>query len=212
MSTSETTQIALFLVASIALIITPGPDMIFVTTRGIALGRIAGIFSALGVCAGLIVHTSAVALGLAILLKTSSVFYYTIKFLGVFYLIYLGIKTLLNGDVTGGFTSEIDKKSNGQIFLQGFITNLVNPKIALFFMSFLPQFVIFENYVPTLQIFALGITYLVLSLIFLIIIALLSDRIGRVLKEKDYIGKKIRWLTSSVFIGLGLNLAFSNRE
>lgn len=208
--TQDTASLLLFLSASIALILTPGPDMVFVTTRGIALGRRAGIFSALGIAAGLLVHTTAAALGLALLFKISLTFYYAVKYLGVAYLVYLGAKTLLGGGSPVDLNHRVDEQPAGRMFWQGFLTNLLNPKIALFFMSFLPQFVVYD-YLFTVQVFALGMTYLVLSLLALVVIALLADRIGALLREKPNLNRGLNWFSGSVLIGLGLSMAFSKR-
>ncbi|SFQ94724.1 LysE family translocator [Desulfoscipio geothermicus] len=197
---------ALFLGAALALIITPGPDMVYIVSRGIVQGRAAGVLSALGVCCGVIVHTLAAALGLALLLQTSMVAYYTVKYMGAVYLIYLGVKNLA-GKQNLSLNKTGMKQSSGSLFWQGFVTDVLNPKMALFFLSFLPQFIDHRAAMPALQMIVLGLSYFLLSLLVLTVIALLSGKIGSMLSGKQNIGRKIQWLPGCVLIGLGLSMA-----
>lgn len=200
------TKYMLFIGAALALIITPGPDMIFVISRGVSQGRIAGLLSAFGVCTGIIFHTFAAALGLAILLQTSALVYFTIKYLGAIYLLYLGIKCFTNKQGIK-ITGDKSGSSRCNLFWQGFLTNLLNPKIALFFLSFLPQFVDHKGTVVTLQMIVLGLTYFFLSLMVLTIIALLSGKIGSLLINRNSFNNKVQWVPGTVLIGLGISLA-----
>jgi threonine/homoserine/homoserine lactone efflux protein len=133
-------SLTLYIAASIALIITPGPDTIYVLTRGISDGKWSGVVSAIGVTAGIFVHTSATALGLAVLLNTSFYAFWMLKVAGGIYLIYLGYRMIVNKKTIqiGRSQPPFDIK---KCFLQGFLTNVLNPKVALFFIAFLPQFV-----------------------------------------------------------------------
>ena len=133
----DTTSFALFFVASWALILTPGPDMLYVLTRGIVQGHRAGVISALGVTLGILVHTLAAAFGLAVLLQTSAVAFLVVKYIGALYLIYLGIKALRD---TRSFAFHGDRQAVPvrAILWQGVLSNVTNPKIALFFLAFLP--------------------------------------------------------------------------
>jgi threonine/homoserine/homoserine lactone efflux protein len=132
-------SLALFIVAGLALNLTPGPDMLYVAARGASEGRAAGIASALGIGAGTLVHIALVAAGLAALLAAVPVAYLALRLGGAAYLIYLGVRALLARPLTAA--APLEPASLGAIFRQGVITNVLNPKVALFFLAFLPQFV-----------------------------------------------------------------------
>ncbi len=133
-------SLPLFIIASIALILTPGPDIVYVLTRGIANGKWAGVISAIGVTVGILAHTLAASLGLAVLLTTSIYLFWALKMVGGAYLIYLGYQMIKNKNAFefSGCQNEFDLK---KCFIQGFLSNVLNPKVALFFVAFLPQFV-----------------------------------------------------------------------
>ncbi len=135
----QETNIALYVAASLALIATPGPDMIYVLTRGVAQGRRAALVSACGVCSGLAVHTSFAAIGLSALLARSAVAFSVVKYAGAAYLIYLGLKALLHreGFVLRRGSSPVGFRS---VVVQAVASNVLNPKIAVFFLAYLPQF------------------------------------------------------------------------
>jgi threonine/homoserine/homoserine lactone efflux protein len=136
----EPAKFALFISVSWALIISPGPDMIYVITRGMAHGRQAGILSAIGVVCGILVHTTATAFGLTLILQTSAFAFLFVKFIGAVYLLYLGVKAWRDKSTFLLQTSAPLAKS-GALFWQGMLSNVLNPKIAIFFLAFLPQFV-----------------------------------------------------------------------
>src|SRR5262245_16156069 len=136
----DAASLALFMTATLALNLAPGPDMLYVSTRSLAQGRRAGVISALGIAAGAVVHTVAIASGLAALLRAVPVAYEIVRWAGAVYLVWLGIQALRSkgGPLAG---VPIDRASEWAILRQGMITNLLNPKVALFFLAFLPQFV-----------------------------------------------------------------------
>ena len=207
----DATNFSLFVAASWALIIAPGPDMIYVITRGVSQGRKAGLLSALGVTLGILVHTLVAAFGLAMLLHTSSVAFWVVKYVGAAYLIYLGLKALKH---KSSFILVEDAKpmDSRSIFWQGMFSNVLNPKVALFFLAFLPQFVSQESgYVP-LQMGALGLIFALFGVIFLTALALFAGGIGSWLACRQGLAGLIRWLTGVVMIGLGLRLAFMQRR
>ena len=133
------TNLILFLTASLALIVAPGPDNILVLTRGIAQGRGAALVSAVGASVGLVVHSAFAAVGLSALLQQSATAYSMVKYAGAAYLIYLGIKTLLDRE-SFAVTGETAPARLGSVFFQAVVSNVLNPKVALFFLAFLPQF------------------------------------------------------------------------
>ena len=160
------TNFMLFLSTSWLLIITPGPDLIYVMTRGIGQGKKAGLISALGVTSGLLVHTVFAALGLAVVLRTSAVAFTLVKAAGALYLIYLGIKTLMDkGQLE--LSAKVSHVKTRDLYVQGIVSNVFNPKVALFFMAFLPQFVDSSEGVQAGAVMGLGLLFSVFGLIFL---------------------------------------------
>ena len=207
----DTINFSLFLAASWALILAPGPDMIYVITRGVAQGRKAGLLSAFGVTLGILVHTTFAAFGLAVLLQTSAMAFLVVKYVGAMYLIYLGFKALKDKS-SFNLLEPQDAMNARAIFWQGVLSNVLNPKIALFFLAFLPQFVSQNSSYTTLQMFTLGIIFAVFGIIFLSVVGYFAGGIGSWLSRKPTITGKIRWLTGVIFIGLGLRLAFVGRK
>ena len=207
----EWSNFAIFFTASWILIITPGPDMIYVITRGISQGRKAGVISAIGVTLGILVHTIFAALGLAIILRTSALAFLAVKFAGAGYLIYLGVNALRNkSDFT--FTNHKPKVGIRTIFVQGIMSNVLNPKIALFFLAFLPQFVNPRYGNASIQMAYLGLIFALFGIVFLVLLGYFSGSIGSWLSRKHAFAEKIRWFTGCVLIALGLRLAFMERR
>ena len=173
------TNVALFVAASLALIATPGPDMIYVVTRGVAQGRRSALVSACGVCSGLAVHTSFAAIGLSALLAQSAVAFSVVKYAGAAYLIYLGIKTLSSKERFAISGEMRQTRGLGSAFFQGVASNVLNPKVALFFLAFLPQFVSPDAASAVVQMLFLGAVFAMLGLLFLTFVAYFSGSIRR---------------------------------
>ncbi|MBI1882220.1 MAG: LysE family translocator [Chloroflexi bacterium] len=206
----DPTNFSLFVAASWALIIAPGPDMLYVITRGMSQGRKAGLLSALGVTLGILVHTVFAAMGLAMLLQTSALAFLAVKYIGALYLIYLGLKALK--DKSSFALLKPQAVNFRSIFWQGVLSNVLNPKVALFFLAFLPQFVNQNSGNVTLQMFALGFMFAFFGIIFLSVVAYFSGGIGSWLASRTRFASALRWLTGGVFIGLGVRLAFVERR
>ena len=205
-------QLALFVLASLVLIVTPGPDMIYVITRGIGQGRGAGLLSALGVSLGIIVHTTFAALGLSVVLRSSAIAFTLVKYVGAGYLIYLGLKSIRSKEALLASVGTHQPAPQGAIFWQGVVSNVLNPKVALFFLAFLPQFVRPNGTSPAVQMVSLGLLFAVLGVIFLCGVGVFSGSIGHWLGQRPGIADKLRWVTGSILIGLGLRLALPNRR
>src|SRR5918992_2598147 len=158
MSLPDTNTLLLFMTAALALNVTPGPDMLYVVARSVGEGRAAGVISSLGIAAGSLVHTLAVALGLAGLLRAVPLAFEIVKWVGAAYLIWLGVRALRTG---AGLAEQValTPASKRKVFAQGMLTNLLNPKVALFFLAFLPQFVDPERGPVALQIISLGLLF-----------------------------------------------------
>ncbi len=200
------TNLLLFVTASLALIFVPGPDMIYVLTRGVSQGRIAGLVSAIGVCCGILVHTAFAAIGLSAILAQSALAFSVVKYAGAAYLFYLGVKTIL--DREGFVAPERAGRARLQaVFRQGVLSNVLNPKVALFFLAFLPQFVDPLAGAAGLQMLGFGIAFTLMGLAVLGIVALTSGVLGERLRSSASFAGVLRWLTGSVLVALGLRLA-----
>ena len=200
----------LFMSATLALNLTPGPDMLYVIARSAAEGRRAGVVSALGIAAGTVVHTAAVALGLASLLVAVPVAFNVVKLAGAAYLIVLGVRSLWSsGDITAPVVEHARLR---KIFVQGAVTNVLNPKVALFFLAFLPQFVDARSGPVALQIIALGVLFNISGTIVNVVVALMASSASRWSHSRLRAPRAMRWLTGGIFIGLGLRLALLERS
>ncbi len=184
--------IAVFLVASMALIITPGPDLIYVLTRGIEGGKTSGVVSAVGVTSGILVHTIGAAFGLAMLIQASPLAFLGIKIVGAAYLIYLGL-CMLRGENSLQLDHVESTCNIAECFTQGFISNVLNPKILLFFVAFLPQFVPRDSTSKSLEMVIFGCIFALMTVVFLTLLGLFAGGIGCWLRNKvnlsEYITK-----------------------
>jgi len=207
---SDANSLLLFMIATVTLNVTPGPDMLYVIARSVGQGRAAGIASALGIAAGCFVHLLAVTLGLASLMIAIPTAYEIVKFTGAAYLIYLGVRTFTSRRQKNSAKS-IEEARLRTIFAQGIVTNVLNPKVALFFLAFLPQFVRRENNVAA-QIIFLGVLFNTSGTLVNIIVALVASYTRSQFKTRIRNSSVFRWLTGSIFIGLGVRLALLRRK
>ena len=195
-----------FLVAAILLNLTPGTDTMYIVSRSIAQGRAAGIYSALGITGGIMVHTFLAAFGLSLILVQSSLIFNVIKIIGALYLAYLGIQ-MIRAKQSENEQQTLVNASNKKIFLQGLITNVTNPKVALFFLAFLPQFIQTGsgemNPVPFL---ILGLTFTLTGGTWCIITALFASMATAKLRGNAKVATVLNKLTGIVFIAMGLKL------
>jgi threonine/homoserine/homoserine lactone efflux protein len=200
--------LAVFLVASLVLLVTPGPAVLYIVARSIDQGRAAGLVSAMGVASGALFHIAAAALGVSALLMSSAVAFSVVKYLGASYLVYLGIRTLLERrQPTSLHAPEPQKLS--RIFSQGVVVNLLNPKTALFFFAFLPQFVDPTRWAIPLQILLLGMLFVMMGVCSDSLYALLAGTIGQWLKRSTRFLRGQRYFAGSVYIALGVTTALS---
>lgn len=206
----EPAAISLFLITSIVIIITPGPDMIYVLTQGISKGKKAGILSAVGVVSGLIIHTIIASLGLGIIITTSRIAYTILKYTGAVYLCYLGIKSIR--EKTKIDINESKDFHTGKTYINGLLSNVFNPKIIVFFMAFLPQFIDPNKINPQKLFLILGLAFAVMGAVFLSVIGYMSGRIGTLLKKNQVILKWMNKIAGSILIGLGLRLVIEKRK
>ncbi len=196
-----------FLTAGILLNITPGQDTVYIVGRSIAQGRKAGVLSVLGIGTSALCHNLITALGLAALLKVSPFAFNILKYAGAAYLFYLGIKTIMNKNDL--FQDKaINKYDNFKIFRQGFLTNLFNPKVALFFLAFLPQFINPVKNYGAFSFLFLGFTFITTGTIWCFILAIFSSSISGFLRKDKKISFFLNKACGVLFIGLAINIIF----
>jgi threonine/homoserine/homoserine lactone efflux protein len=205
-------NIALFVAASLAVIVAPGPDNIYVLTRGVAQGREVALASAWGMCSGLLFHTTLAAVGLSAILARSAAAFSVVKYAGAAYLIYLGVRALLSKEEFASPEAEAPAARLRGFFLRGLTMNLLNPKVAVFFLAFLPQFARPETDGAALRLVALGLVFALLSVVVFSAIALFSGILGDRLSKNPRFANALRWLTGCVLVGLGVRLALSGRQ
>ena len=203
--------LGLYVVASLALIATPGQDMIYVITRSLAQGRFAGLCSALGVSLGILVHTALAALGVGAILMASESLFVLLKLAGAAYLVYLGIRMLLARDAAWIDIAARTRLAPLALVWQGVLSNVTNPKIVLFFFAFLPQFVDPASTHPTRDMAFLGVLYAALALPVKSAVGLAAGSLSeRVLSHP----RALLWMnrvSGGVLIALGLRLAAADR-
>jgi threonine/homoserine/homoserine lactone efflux protein len=200
--------LALFVFAALALLITPGPAVLYIVTRSIDQGRLAGIVSVLGIAVGTLFHIAAAALGVSALLVSSALAFSVVKYLGAAYLIYLGVRKLRERQ-DANQPEAIEQRNLARIFSQGVLVNLLNPKTALFFFAFLPQFVDVSRGAVAVQILFLGGLFVALSMLSDSSYALLAGTFGRWLKGNARFLRAQRYFAGGIYITLGVTTAFS---
>jgi RhtB (resistance to homoserine/threonine) family protein len=201
-----------FLLAGILLNLTPGSDTMYILGRSIAQGKKAGVLSALGISTGSLVHCLFAALGLSILLAQSAVAFEVVKYAGAGYLIFLGVKSILaktEGALSPNQAS--GQSSYARIYTSGIITNVLNPKVALFFLAFLPQFIDPRYAQNALPFLLLGLTFFITGGIWCLLLALFAARLSERLRARPQIKTWLDRVTGGVFVLLGIKLALSER-
>ncbi len=204
-----TSSMLIFMAAASVLIVMPGPNLIFILTRGIGEGRRTAVASSLGVDTGTLFHVAAASVGLSAILASSAVAFNTVKYLGTAYMIYLGIRTLSSRDHAVNTEGTIVHERLRKVFIQGIVVNMLNPKVALFFLAFLPQFVDLSRGNASLQILVFGLIFFAIGLFVDTLCALSSGAIGGWLRR---IPSTIRWqhyFSGAMYLLLGAATAFS---
>ncbi|WP_144144358.1 LysE family translocator [Paraburkholderia sp. BCC1884] len=209
------THFEFFIVAVFLLNVTPGPDTAYIVGRSVAQGRGAGLMSALGISAGCCVHSLACAFGLTALLAASATAFTVIKFVGAIYLIYLGTRLVFakseKDQAAGEARGAGAPKSLRQLFLQGFWTNVLNPKVVLFFVSFFPQFVTTGSDHKAFAFLTLGAVFVMMSMLWNSFVAWVAGSVTRRFSGKPSVKKWLDRGVGSAFVGLGLKLATASR-
>jgi threonine/homoserine/homoserine lactone efflux protein len=200
----------IFYVGALVVNLAPGPDMLFVVARSASQGATAGVIAVLGIFLGCMVHILAAALGLSALFKTVPLAYDIVRLAGAAYLIYIGLRRLLSRDAAEDRRDAI-AIPNWVSFRQAFYTNLLNPKVALFFLAFLPQFADPAHGSLVLQVLSLGLIFDINGCLILLLVAIASGRAGLWLKRKG-LRAALNRVAGGVFVALGLKLAFDSQK
>lgn len=202
--------ITLFLLASVALAFAPGPDNIFVLTQSALFGRKAGLWVTLGLCTGLLVHTAAVSLGVAAIFQTSVLAFNLLKIVGALYLLYLAFQAFRASttDIEG---KKAESLSWRKLYLRGIVMNISNPKVAIFFLAFFPQFADPTRGSVTVQVLLLGALFIVAALLVFGTIAWFAGFLGEWLKGSTKAQIFMNRIAGTVFAGLAIRLVISER-
>ncbi|MEL6149416.1 MAG: LysE family translocator [Chloroflexota bacterium] len=204
----DAVSLQVFALASLALVVIPGPAVLYIVARSLNQGRMAGIVSVLGISVGAFVHVCAAALGLSAILMSSAVAFTVVKYLGAAYLIYLGVRTLLapNKSVTDD-AMEIDTRTHWRVFREGAVVNILNPKTALFFFAFLPQFVNPTGSAIATQIVVLGLIFVVIALVSDSVYAVAAGTLGGWLRRSRRFWDIQKFVAGGTYIVLGVATA-----
>ncbi|HET9472726.1 MAG TPA: LysE family translocator [Steroidobacteraceae bacterium] len=198
----------LFIVTAVILVITPGQDTFFILGRSLASGRAAGIAAALGITAGSIIHTFLAALGLSALLATSPYAFMAVKFAGAAYLIYIGVRALLTRDAgLPGAERQVSGDGRWSAFRQGIVSNLLNPKVALFFLALMPQFIAANSTHKVAAFLLLGLSFVALGVIWCLVLAIGAAGLRGAFLRRPSMASMLNKVAGTMFIALGLRLA-----
>ncbi len=190
------------------LTIMPGPDIIYVLVQSITNGKKYGIVTALGLVSGILIHTSLVAFGISAILKQSENLYFTIKLLGAFYLMYLAFQTYKSTDEIF-LDSKATKKNLINLYKQGFIMNVLNPKVSIFFLAFFPGFLYSTTQNTIIQFYVLGILFMLQALLIFSMVSMLSGYFTSYLKNHPTFNTKLKWFKILIFIAIAIFIVLS---
>ena len=202
-------NLSICLLAALILLLTPGPAVLYIVARSLDQGRLAGLVSVLSIEVGNFVHVLAATLGLSAILVSSALAFSIVKYLGAAYLIYLGVRRLLARETVHQLAT-LQRQSLGRIFRQGVLVAILNPKTALFFFAFLPQFADSSKGSFTLQLLTLGCLFVLMAIVTDSLYALLAGTAGQWLKGTRSFMRFERYLIGTVYIGLGLMAALAD--
>jgi threonine/homoserine/homoserine lactone efflux protein len=202
--------LSIFFAASLLLAIAPGPDNIFVLTQSAMYGRTSGFFITLGLCTGLIVHTTAVAFGIAVIFQTSALAFTVLKIAGACYLLYLAWQAFRVKTIKAG-SGENNRLGFGKLYRRGIIMNVTNPKVSVFFLAFLPQFADPARGSLTFQLILLGAIFIIATMLIFGAVAILAGSIGQWIGRSEKAQLIMNRLTAAIFVALALKLALTER-
>jgi threonine/homoserine/homoserine lactone efflux protein len=203
---------SVFVLSGILVNLTPGQDTFYILGRSVAQGRKAGILSVLGICTGALIHTAAAAFGLSALLMASAMAYRVMKYAGAAYLVYLGVKMFLGASEFADLKTAAEGSSALSIYVQGMLTDLLNPNVILFFLAFLPQFVNPTMEYGALPFLLLGCTFITTGTAWCLIVACFAAAVSEHLRRKPRTTMVLRRVTGGLFVILGLRMALTGMQ
>jgi threonine/homoserine/homoserine lactone efflux protein len=206
----DTNILLSFIGATGLLAIFPGPDNIYVLIQSITNGVGYGIATVLGLISGCIIHTSLVAFGVSALINKNESVLFSLKVFGASYLVYLAYKVFISNSEISLSSDKVLKKSRLQLYKQGFIMNVLNPKVSIFFLAFFPNFLFSQSMSSVSQFFVLGFIFMGVSLVVFSVIAILAGTISNYMKQNANVGGVLKWLQIIVFIGIAFFILFSD--
>jgi len=189
-----------FALATSILALSPGPDNIFVLTQSLVNGRKFGLATVFGLISGCLIHTTLLAFGVSVVIKESEKLFFAIKFFGAIYLLYLAYKVYKSDANIILSNKNVVKKTTSQLFKQGFIMNVLNPKVSIFFLAFFPGFLYSDDSSTVIQFYVLGLLFMLVSLIIFSTIAFLAGSISDQIKKNKNIGIYLKWIQVLVFV------------
>lgn len=193
-----------FLTASIVLTISPGPDVIYVLVQSMVNGKKAGMVTSLGLVSGIVIHTSLVAFGVSAIIKESETLFLLIKIFGAIYLFYLAFRIWKSKADVSFISKELPIKQNASLFKQGFIMNVLNPKVTIFFLAFFPGFTWDRDGNLIYQFYTLGLIFMVQALLIFGLVVVLAGKISEFLQKYPDSGLVLKWVQVLVFMGIGI--------
>ncbi|WP_091426804.1 LysE family translocator [Formosa sp. Hel1_31_208] len=193
-----------FVIATSVLAISPGPDNIYVLMQSIVNGKKYGLATVAGLISGCLIHTTLVAFGVSAIIKENDTVFFVIKLFGALYLLFLAYKVYRSNAALDLDSDQIPKKSVAQLFKQGFIMNVLNPKVSIFFLAFFPSFLFSPTLDTVFQFYILGLLFMFVSALIFSAIAILAGHISDYTKQHSHIGYYFKWIQIVVFVGIAI--------
>ncbi|MFI2743994.1 LysE family translocator [Zhouia sp. PK063] len=200
-----------FFIAAVALTFAPGPDIVYVLTQSIANGKNSGIATATGLVSGIIIHTSLVAFGVSVLIRENDTLFFVIKLFGALYLFYIAYQVFKSPEQIALENNQVPKKTGWQLVKQGFIMNVLNPKVTIFFLAFFPGFLFSTTLSKVTQFYILGGIFMLQAFVIFCGVSFLAGTISKVLHKKNNIGFIFKWVQILVFIVIGFYILLSEK-
>jgi threonine/homoserine/homoserine lactone efflux protein len=201
----------MFILSAILLSLSPGPDNIYVLTLGISKTKKAAVVTTLGLCSGLVIHTLAAALGISVIFQVSQIAFDVVKYIGAIYLLYIAYQIFKHRNDPISLEQTQNEVEYKKLYLRGFIMNILNPKVSIFFLAFLPQFVDTSSSNIPLQMIFLGLIFIIVAFIIFSIIGILGNILRQKVLAKKEVFSYLNIFTSLVLVGLSIKLALSSR-
>ena len=197
---------SLFLVTAIALNLSPGPDTVYILGRSVSQGTSAGVASVLGISTGVLIHTFAATIGLSALITASAHAFLFLKILGATYLVYIGIKVIFSHETEGEKEQILNSDGFWRIYRQGLLTNVLNPKVALFFLALMPQFIASESNSKPLAFIVLGVCFVLTGTLWCLCLVWFASNLTKQLRQTSVFSKMLKYVSSALFVSLGIRL------